>query len=338
MSAASRRIEAQAGPSVATCPLLVVIVNYKTADLTIRCLETLGPEFDEIPGARVTVVENASGDGETLARAIADLGWGSWVTLEDTGRNGGFSAGNNAGIRPALESADPPRHVLLLNADTEVRPGALRTLIAFMDAHPKVGIAGSSFENLDGSDWTLAFRFFTPIGELTRGMEIGVVNKLMRPWVINRFMEQDRPQPVDWVAGASMMIRSEVFDAVGLMDEAYFLYFEEVDFCLQASRAGWPCWYVPQSRVMHIGGQSTKLTERDRRPNRLPAYWYASRSRYFRKNFGLIGAIVADLGFGVGFAIRKLRMIVTGMPDTDPPHHLADFWKTSIFFKRSPPA
>ena len=243
--------------------------------------------------------------------------------------------GNNCGIRPALQSANPPRYVLLLNADTEVRPGSLRTLIEFMDKNSKVGIAGSSFENLDGSDWTLAFRFPTPLGELERGLEFGPLSRLMKERVITRFMEQDRPQEVDWVAGACMLIRREVFDAVGLMDEEYFLYFEEVDFCLMARRAGWPCWYVPQSRIMHIGGQSTKLTERDRRQPRTPAYWFDSRSRYFRKNFGLWGAIVADLGFGVGYALRRFRTRVSRKPDTEPPHHLADFWKHSIFFKRT---
>ena len=317
--------------------LLVVIVNYKTATLTFTCLETLRPELDEIPGARVTVVENASGDGEALTLGIAERGWGSWVDLEILDHNGGFSTGNNRGIRPALDSAHPPRYVLLLNADTEVRPGAIRTLVDFMDENPKVGLAGSSFENLDGSDWHLAFRFFTPLGEFERGLRFGPVTKLLRRRVVLRIMEQDRPQPVDWVAGACMIIRREVFDAVGLMDEKYFLYFEEVDFCLQAARAGWPCWYVPQSRVMHIGGQSTKVTERDRRPDRTPAYWFASRSRYFRKNFGLSGAIAADLAFGIGFAAWRLRRLVTRKPDLDPPHHLGDFWMNSVFFKKHEP-
>ena len=158
--------------TVGPCPLLIVIVNYKTAGLTVACLETVRPELDEIPGARVVVVENASGEGEALASSILERGWGNWVHLEVVEDNGGYSAGNNRGIGPALESANPPRYVLLLNADTEVRPGALRSLVDFMDANPEVGIAGSSFENLDGSDWTLAFNFFTPLGELERGPAI----------------------------------------------------------------------------------------------------------------------------------------------------------------------
>ena len=316
--------------------LLVVIVNYKTAALTVRCLETLGPELETIPGGRATVVENASGEGDVLARAIAERGWGSWVHLEVVDRNGGFSYGNNRGIQPSLESVNPPRYVLLLNADTEVRPGSLRTLIEFMDQNPKVGIAGCSFENRDGSDWHHAFRFFSPLGELEGSMNLGPVSRLLRKHAVTRTMEQDRPQPVDWVAGACMLIRKDVFDDVGLMDEAYFLYYEEVDFCLQARRRGWECWYVPQSRIMHIGGQSTGVTERDRRPPRTPSYWFASRHRYFRKNHGLAASIAADLAYGIGFAGRRFYRIIARRPDLDPPHHLADFWKNSVFLKRRP--
>jgi N-acetylglucosaminyl-diphospho-decaprenol L-rhamnosyltransferase len=318
-------------------PILIVIVNYKTAGLTIRCLETLEPEIKTIPGGRVTVVENASGEGEILARSIAEKGYGEWARLEIVEHNGGYSFGNNRGIRPAIESADSPRYVLLLNADTEVRPGAIRALMDFMDEHPKVGIAGSSFENLDGSIWPFAFRFFSPWGELEGTLKLKYLSNRLGRFGVNQVMQQDRPQPIDWVAGACMIIRREVFDSVGLLDEGYFLYYEEVDFCLQARRSGWPCWYVPESRIMHIGGQSTGLTERARRPDRTPSYWFASRRRYFRKNFGLRGAIIADLAYGLGFAAWRLRRRLFRKPDYDPPHHLVDFWKNSIFFKWSSP-
>jgi N-acetylglucosaminyl-diphospho-decaprenol L-rhamnosyltransferase len=317
------------------CPLLVVIVNYKTAALTIACLETLRPELDALPGARVTVVENASGDAEALAHAIDARGWSNWVTLDVSEHNGGFAAGNNRGIRPALASDAPPRYVLLLNADTEVRPGAIRTLVAFMDGRPDVGIAGSSFENLDGSDWHIAFRFITPLNEIERGLRFGPVSRLMKRHVVHRVMEQDAPRPVDWVAGACMLIRREVIDAIGLMDEGYFLYFEEVDYCLRARRRGWPCWYVPESRVMHIAGQSSGLTERDRRPPRTPSYWFASRRRYFLKNYGLPGALAADLAFGLGFSLWRVRRALQRKPDPDPPRHLADFWRQSVLFRKN---
>ena len=317
-------------PGAAGCPLLVVIVNYKTADLTIACLETVRPELEGIPGARAVVVENASGEAEALASAIMARGWADWARLEVADRNGGFAAGNNRAILPALASDEPPAFVMLLNADTEVRPGAFRTLLDFLRDRPDVGIAGSSFDNLDGSTWPIAFRFFSPLPELDDGLRFGPVSRLLGGRRVVRAMDQDRPQEVDWVAGACMVIRREVFDAVGPMDEGYFLYYEEVDFCLAARRAGWPCWYVPAAKVMHIAGQSSRLTVRDRRPPRTPAYWFASRRRYFLKNHGLAAATAADLAFGLGYAAWRLRRALQRRPDLDPPHHLADFWRNSV--------
>src|SRR5262245_5515824 len=118
--------------------LLVVIVNYKTAALTVACLRSLEPEVKSLPGFQVRVVDNASGDGPALDQAIRSNGWADWVTLDIAAHNGGFAAGNNVAIRAASASLDPPRLFLLLNSDTEVRPGALRTLVEFMEARPDV--------------------------------------------------------------------------------------------------------------------------------------------------------------------------------------------------------
>lgn len=312
--------------------LLIVIVNYKTASLTRNCLRSLEPEVSSLPGVHVAVVENDSGDADTLAAIIGDNHWGSWTSLIVAERNGGFAYGNNQAIQPALESDHPPAYFLLLNSDTEIRPGAVRALLDFMDAHPNVGIAGSSFENPDGSDWPYAFRFHTILSQFEQSVRIGLVTWLLKNHKVPRHMGTQAEQ-VDWVAGASMIIRRQVFDAIGLMDEGYFLYFEEVDFCLRAARAGWPCWYVPQSRVMHISGQSTGVSGEQRHLKRLPAYWFESRHRYFIKNFGIAYARWADLAFGTGFALWRLRRFLFRKPDPDPPHMLGDFWKSSVLFR-----
>jgi N-acetylglucosaminyl-diphospho-decaprenol L-rhamnosyltransferase len=124
---------------------------------------------------------------------------------------------------------------------------------------------------------------------------LGPVMRLLDRWAVAQPMSQLAAQQVDWICGASMMIRESVFEAIGGLDEGYFLYFEETDFCLRAHRAGFTTWYVPQSRVMHIGGQSTGVTERNTAPRRLPAYWFESRRRYFTKAFGLGHAMAIDL-------------------------------------------
>jgi N-acetylglucosaminyl-diphospho-decaprenol L-rhamnosyltransferase len=282
----------------------------------------------------VTIVENHSGDEVEIAQAIIDHGWDHWAELRLADRNGGFAYGNNLAIRPTLSSENPPRYIILLNSDTEVRPGAIHTLVQFMDTNPRAGLAGSSFENLDGSLWPIAFRFFTPLSELESGLRLGLATKLLKHHVVARVMPQDRPQQVDWVSGACMIIRHHILSSTGLLDEAYFLYYEEVDFCLRALRKGWPCWYVPESRVMHIAGQSSELTQRDKRPPRLPPYWFASRRRYFLKNYGIAVAIAADLAFGLGLAFWRVRRFLFRKPDRDPPHLLKDFWLNSLLFRR----
>ncbi len=128
------------------------------------------------------------------------------------------------------------------------------------------------------------------------------------------------------------MIRREVFEAVGLLDEAYFMYFEEVDFCLRAARAGWRCWYVPASRVVHLVGQSSGVTD-PRLRKRRPAYWFESRRRYFVKNHGAVVAMLADAAWAAGFAVWRVRRFLQRRQDNDPPKLLLDFIRHSVFVR-----
>ncbi len=316
--------------------LIVVIVNYRTPGLTIDCLRSLVSEVRSLPGTRVVVTDNASGDGsvEQIDTAIATEGWGDWVSFMPLERNGGFAYGNNAAIRPVLESVNPPPYILLLNPDTIVRPGALQVLVDFMDKHPDVGIAGSRLEDPDGTPQQSAFRFHTAISELEQGWRLGIVSKLLAKWGIAPPVPEETCQ-TDWVAGASMIVRREVFEAVGLMDEEYFMYYEEMDFCLQANKSGWSCWYVPQSRVVHLVGQSSGVTDSKRPPKRLPQYWFDSRQRYFLKNYGWMYTALADIFWASGFAFWRLRRGFQRKPDADPPQFLRDFLRNSVFLKRS---
>ena len=314
------------------CQLMVVIVNYRTSQLTIECLRSLASEVRSVPGTRVVVVDNDSGDGsvEKISAAISAEAWDSWATLIPSNYNGGYAYGNNLAIRPALEQPHPPSYFLLLNPDAQVRPGCLKTLVDFGEQNPTVGIMGSSLENPDGSLWPFAFRFPSILSELEQGMRLGLVSKLLSKWIVAQKMG-DQPQPIDWLPGASMMIRRQVFEAIGLMDEAYFLYYEETDFCLQAKRAGWTCWYVPASRVMHIAGQSTGVTDRESAPKRLPQYVFDSRRRYFVKNHGFLYAGLADLARLVGLCTWSIRRIIQRKPDTNPPYFLRDSLRSSVF-------
>ena len=140
------------------------------------------------------------------------------------------------------------------------------------------------------------------------------------------------PCRTDWLSGACLMVRREVFDAVGLLDEGYFLYFEEVDFCRRAVRAGWSCWYVPAARVVHRVGSSTGWTTARRRPR----YWFDSRRRYFRRHLGATKTLLADVLWTTGYATFRLRRPLQGKPDTDPKHLLGDFVRYNLLSPGAP--
>jgi N-acetylglucosaminyl-diphospho-decaprenol L-rhamnosyltransferase len=315
--------------------LLVVIVNYRTVDLALDCLRSLEGEVSTVAGTRVVVVDNASGDDSVprLEAAVRENGWGDWATIRPLERNGGFASGNNAAIRPALAGDDPPRYVLLLNPDTIVRPGALRALVDFMESRPDVGIAGSQLEEPDGTPQRSAFRFPSVLGELEGGLRLGPASRVLARWVVAPEIPK-APGPIDWVAGACMIIRRAVFDAVGLMDEGYFMYFEEVDFCHRARRAGWPCWYVPAARVVHLVGRSSGVTDPRAARKRRPGYWFLSRRRYFLGNYGRARTALADLAFALGHASYRLRRRVQRKPDNDPRWLLWDFIRYNFLLAR----
>ncbi len=311
----------------------VVIVTYKTAQLTINCLRSIHKERETEGGlrVRVIVVDNASGDWQAIEEVLEANDWKSWVTLIPAPINGGFAYGNNLGIERAYQSAVPD-YVYLLNPDTELRPGAMSTLVRFLEARPQVGIAGSSFEYVDGRDWPISFRFPTLISELTHGLQIGLIAQLLRRWTVARAMTKIA-QPTDWICGASMMIRPSVLAAIGGFDENYFLYFEETDFCYRALQAGFSTWYVPESRVMHIMGQSTKVTDEKVTFQRFPGYWFESRRRYFVVTFGLGRAMVIDIVAALANTVGVLKR--AALRRSGVPHYTRDLLRHSVLWRRN---
>jgi N-acetylglucosaminyl-diphospho-decaprenol L-rhamnosyltransferase len=308
----------------------VVIVNYRTPGLVVDCLRSLTAEVRAEPDLRAEVVDNASGDNsvQVIGDAIRREGW-DWATLRPLDHNGGFAFGNNAAIRDVLTSGKPPHYVWLLNPDTVVRPGAATALIDFLEAHPDAGIAGGRLESPDGTPQTSAFRFPSLLSEVEDTVRVGMVSRILAPYRVPSPV-RDEAHRTDWVNGASLMVRREVFETVGLMDERYFLYFEETDFCRRVRAAGWPIWHVPASRVIHLEGQSTGVTGANMAKKRRPRYWFDSRARYFRKHHGATYALFADLVFIAGFAFWRLHRRLRGKADPDPPGLLADFVRHAV--------
>lgn len=310
--------------------LLVIILNYRVADLTAECLRSLSEEIPAMAGAQVTVVENGSGDNSEarLHEAIRRNNWSHWVELVTLSHNSGFTGGNNVVIRRAMAAAEPPDYILLLNADTVVERGALRTLVQFMEEHPEIGIAGSRLIFPDGRPQGSPFRFVGIASEFDRGLGIGIVSKLLRRWGVCP-PKPSTAAPVDWVAGAAMIIRRQVIEAIGPLDEGYFAYFDDIDYCLNAKRAGWSTWYVPDSLVLHHEGSSSGIgSERERRP---PDYWFKARRRFFLKNYGVAYSALIDLSFLIGCVLGRIRRMLQGKPSSQPSHLLRDSIRHSVF-------
>lgn len=313
--------------------LLVVIVNYKITDLTIDCLRSLADEKHRAPGTKVAVVENGTGPehAERIRREIEANGWGSWCELTAISPNRGFTGGNNVVIRPALASADPPEYVFLLNADTIVPEGQIRALVEWMDRHPNVGISGTRLQFPDGEVQGTPFHFAGITAELDRGLQSKALHRLIHPWAVAVYPKPQAARRVDWVAGASMMIRRPVFDAIGLLDEDFFTYFDDIDFCHSALKAGFETWYVPETYIIHLEGRSTGISNAQVSPR--AAYWFEARRRYFLKHHGAAYAAAADAAFIVGFSLRKVRERLLRQPDPDPPNMLSESIRQSVFVK-----
>lgn len=297
----------------------IIIVNYRTADLTINCLNSISIQITESPTIRTVVVDNNSGDGsiELLTNYIDQAGWENWASVLALNKNGGFAFGNNAGIKEALKSDLGADYFMLLNPDTIVHKGSIRELVDFMDSNDRAGICGSLLKNSGGGSECSAHNAFTPLGELESGARLGILSHVLRRYTTTLPI-QETPHQCEWVSGASLMIRREVIELIGMLDEDYFLYFEEADFCLRARKENWQIWLVPQSQVTHLEGAATGIKSVLRRR---PSYWYASRRRYFVKHFGIVGLIFADLLWALGrtsLFVRRVLRLGTGGQQQDP--------------------
>jgi GT2 family glycosyltransferase len=310
----------------------VVIVTYHSAQPVIENLRSLLTERDT-PGLRIraVVVDNASGDLAELSPAVAAEGWSSWVSLIAAPRNGGFAFGCNLGVERAYAQGTPD-YVCLLNPDAQVRAGAIGALVRFLEAHPEVGIVGPSFETGEGDDWHIAFRFPSLLSEIELGLKWAFASRLLRRWAVVRHMGAV-PEQVDWVSGAAMMIRPEVFAAVGGLDENYFLFFEETDLCRRARHAGFATWYVPESRVMHIGGYSTSVSSRVQ--TRLPACWFESRRRFHAINSGIAHSMVIDVAAAAAHTLGNAKQAIRGRRQEAVPFFVRDLLHHSVLWRRN---
>lgn len=311
--------------------VLVIILNYRTAQMTLRAAEAALHDMPQ--GAELVIVDNASGDGsaEVIRAAILDRGWDEDVRFVASPVNGGFGAGNNIGLKMAMSDGSAPDYFYLLNSDAFPDPGCLPGLIQFLEMTPKGGMAASHVRGEDDLPHRTAFRFPTILGELEAAARTGPISKLLKNAIIAPDLPED-PARVDWAAGASLLMRASMLNEIGHFDETFFLYFEETDLCRRAAKAGWECWYLPQARVVHIGSVSTGM----KIPRRMPEYWFASRRHYFVKNHGRLYAAGALLAKLTGGAIHALRCKLAGRPTEEPPAFMRDLARFGFGLSRAP--
>lgn len=313
--------------------LLVIVLNFRTAEMTLQAAQA---GLADMPhGAEMVIVDNASGDGSdaVLAREVAARGWdhNNRVRLICSDVNGGFGAGNNIGLRCTMSDGAKPDFFYLLNSDAFPDPGCIPILMKHLQDHPKAGFAGSHVRGDDGAPHVTAFRFPSVFGEFEGAARTGVFSRLFKASIVAPELPNVATQ-VDWVAGASVVLRAKMLDEIGMFDETFFLYFEETDLCKRAARAGWQGWYVPQARVVHIGSVSTGMKEWAR----MPAYWYASRRHYFVKNHGRLYAAAALAAHVKGGIIHRLRCALKGRAPDDPAHFLRDLLTHGLGFAPRP--
>jgi GT2 family glycosyltransferase len=275
--------------------LSVIIVNWNTKALLLDCLRTVEANRVDSPGRAISVyvVDNGSTDGSPAAvrEAFPD------VHVIETGKNLGFAAGNNVALKLAKS-----RYALLLNSDTLVPLGVLSGLIRNMDERPEIGVCSPLLLNADGSAQICWARFQNVVSEIT-----GQLDRSQSPYPLNFYDQIElratmSPFVVDWVGGACFMVRAEAVREVGLMDEKFFMYSEETEWCHRFAKHGWQTLMIPVLTVTHLGGQSSKAV-----PLATRQRMYRSILRLYRILYGEAGSIPPSIVAAARYALFQIR-------------------------------
>lgn len=239
-----------------TTPVGVAIVSYNTCGLLRACLQSL--RRCALPLA-VAVVDNGSRD-ESLEMVRTEF---PDVLLIDPGENLGFAKGTNLGMQRLIEVYPAMQYMLMLNPDTVVHDGAIEALVSFLLAHPRVAVVSPQLRNPDGTLQRAAFRFPTPLMTFFDLFPPGDISpgRFYDSWWHGRYPQEvkgDAPFAIDHPLGACMLTRVDVLNRIGMLDESYFMYVEEVDWCRRVRAAGWAIWQEPAAVVTHVGGASSQ--------------------------------------------------------------------------------
>ncbi|WP_282093998.1 glycosyltransferase family 2 protein [Epibacterium ulvae] len=302
--------------------VLTIILNYKTPQMTLRAAKAAVGAMRHVDG-EIVIIDNNSGDGsfEEIQTAAEKAGWckDNHLRVLQSPVNGGFGAGMNVGLRAGFSDGSTPDYYYLQNSDAFPEINTISTLRDFMATQTDAGLAGSYVHGTDDVPHTTAFRFPSIAGEFEGAARTGLITRVLRHSVV----AMDLPQTacrVDWTAGASLMLRRDMIEAIDGFDETFFLYFEETELCHRAAQSGWNTYYVPESKIAHVGSVSTGM----KKWQRTPQYWFEARHYYFVKTHGRAYAILADLARFAGGALYGLRRLIEGKPQVEPDHFTRD--------------
>jgi len=271
--------------------LSIIIVSWNTRELLAECLQSLEDTIQKMC-FDVWVVDNGSSDGSV---AMIQERFPRTHVIANS-ENVGFARANNQALARCQG-----RYVLLLNSDAKVLPGTLGTLVGFMERHPQAGLAGVRLLNPDGTFQASHSPFPTLLTEIL------LLSGLGRRWVRARYPSYGPgvahgARRVDYVEGACLLARRAAIDQVGPLDEAIFMYAEEVDWCYRFAQLGWEVWYLPAAAIIHYGGQSSR-----QRHSRMEAELYRSRVYFFCKHHGRVQAGLLE---GMIYLITPIKWAV----------------------------
>jgi N-acetylglucosaminyl-diphospho-decaprenol L-rhamnosyltransferase len=294
----------------------IIIVSWNVADLLKKCLDSIAANRGNLT-LQTIVVDSASSD-ETVAQIRDSY---PWVELYPQTENIGFVRGNNIGLEQTTG-----RHILLLNPDTEIIGDMLLQMVAYLDENPDVGIVGPHTLNPDGSTQPSKRRFPTPkiaFFESTWLQSVASQTLLDHYYAID--ISDKSTVDVDWVQGHALMVRREVYDQIGGLDEGFVMFFEELDWCKRAKSTRWRVVYMGTAQVIHYGGQSSAQAG---------AYTYIqfnrSKVHYFRKHHGALLATMLRLFLLSMFlwqgAIETVKWIIRHKPEVRR-HRIVTYWQ-----------
>lgn len=276
--------------------LSIIIVNWNTIGELRDCL--LSVEQEALDKIETIVVDNGSSDG-SAGMVRKDFPWAQMIRNEE---NLGFSRANNQGI-----AASRGRYVLLLNSDCLVQKGALQGLVDFADENPDSGLFGPKILNLDGTIYFSCRRFPTLRAGIFRNTILGKYfpkNAYTRDYLMVEW-DHSEPRDVDWLSGAALLIRRKLLDEIGVLDERFYMYCEDVDIAYRAKKNGWRAVYYPYVAIVHARARSS-----DKVANRMIIEFHKSMYRFFKKHYSRNSSIFVKLLVPVGLFARASFFIV----------------------------